>query len=153
MKSKIVDVVKVAETISPAITTEKKLTFAEVLAISPPDDCPFEKVDLKELPISNNKLRKIRNEWNARNEIDGDGGICLSDDFLAQAARWYLRYLDIDFAVRKTRTDEVYAREVLETEATYARLVEKPSSLPKPILKKINEAHTPEVLETEAIDA
>jgi hypothetical protein len=135
MKSKVVRSSLAAKTTSTTDIT-KRLTFAEVQAISPQDDCPLEKLDLAQLVISQNDLEKIHLGWNMRNEIDGDGAICLSDDLLAKAMRWYLRSLDIDFAIRKTRIDEVYAREVLETEATYARLAQNPSLLSKLVMKR-----------------
>jgi hypothetical protein len=114
-----------------------KLTFAEVHAIAPTADCPFEELGLPELLnlIDEEDLNTIKAEWKHRNRIDGVDEIRCSDELLAKVLRWKLRGMEIDFAIRKTRSDECYEREVRHTAAIVDRLAQHPSPVQSPILK------------------
>jgi hypothetical protein len=118
-------------------TQSGKLTFAEVRAIAIPNDCPFEQLGSPELLNLSDEadLDAIRAEWKHRNRIDGIDAIRLSEELLAKVLRWKLRGMEIDFAIRKTRTDECYEREVRHTAAIVDRLAQNPSPIQSPILK------------------
>jgi hypothetical protein len=118
-------------------TQSGKLTFAEVHAISIPADCPFEPLGLPELLnlIDEEDLNTIKTEWQHRNHIDGVDEIRCSDELLANVLRWKLRGMEIDFAIRKTRSDECYEREVRHTAAIVDRLAQHPIPVESPILK------------------
>ena len=119
------------------LTQSDKLTFVEVHAITIPANCPFEQLGLPELVnFSDEKdLKVIKVEWQHRNRIDGVDEIRLSDELLAKVLRWKLGGMEIDFAIRKTRVDECYEREVRHTAAIIDHLARHPSPIPKPILK------------------
>jgi hypothetical protein len=66
---------------------------------------------------------------------NNDKPIEISDVLVAATVRWRLRGMDLDLAIRKTRTDECYQRELQETASTLDRLKANPISIEKPILK------------------
>ena len=110
--------------------------FSEVQAIAIPADCPYELLTdieaTRRIPAT--ELAALLAAWEERNQIDGDAAIDASDTLVAATVRWRLRGMDMDMAIRKTRTDECYRRELRKTQAATERLMAHPLDIQKPIL-------------------
>ncbi len=114
-----------------------RLTFVQVQAIPVPADCPFERLTDLELidSIPAPELASLLVKWEERNQIDEDEAIGLSDELVAATVRWRSRGMDMDLAIRKTRTDECYQRELRETAEIVDRVMDNPLEIEKPILR------------------
>jgi hypothetical protein len=114
-----------------------RLTFAQVRDIPVPADCPYAQLTDLELidSIPAQELAALLCKWEERNQTDIDDPIAVSDALVAATVRWLLRGMDMDLAIRKTRTDEVHDRGYRDTAAALDRLKANPISIEKPILK------------------
>ena len=121
----------------PKPTKLARLTFAQVRDIPVPADCPYAQLtDLEMIDsLSASELGSLLVKWEERNQTDIDDPIAVSEELVAATVRWRLRGMDMDLAIRKTRTDEVHDRDYRKTAAAIARLEANPIPIEKPILK------------------